>query len=263
MSKVIKGGMYDPSIWVPVKVRMDFVGRVCGSVPASPDIIEKWLAARQPSVKPPASKTIPQTAEEVINTLPDMGEENDALRQGTMVVFQRVEGRLAVRAATIRAHLKDCCSQVQNQLVGRIKGERNFTTRIKNGLYVSGGFRDATGTEFLHVIRDGNPVTKGDGFQERLVHSNTPQGPINAIKQFEYVVRPYIKFAAALLGTSVKAEDLATLMKYGAVHGYGGERSQQEGQYTFEIEVPEGDEVKAFWGDMKAGLEKFAVGTQV
>lgn len=263
MSKVIKGGLYDPSMWTPVKVRLDFVGRLCGSVPASKDIIEKWLGSRQPSVKPPAAKSIPEIVEEVINTLPDMGQENEEIRQGTMVVFQRVDGRLSVRAATLRAHLKDCCSQVQNQLVGRIKGERNFTTRVKNGLYVGGGFRDQLGTEYFHVVRDGGPITEGDGFQERVVHAQTPQGQINAIKQFEYVVRPTIMFAVGLLGASVKPEDLATLLRYGAVHGYGGERSQQEGQYTFELEVPDGDEAKALLEGMRAGMEKFAAGEGV
>jgi len=264
MSMIIKGGLYDPSMWTPVKVRLDFVGRVCGSVPASKDIIEKWLGARTPSVRPPAAKTITEVAEEVINTLPDMGQENDEIRQGTMVVFQRVDGRLSVRAATLRAHLKDCCSQVQNQLVGRIKGERNFTTRVKNGLYVGGGFRDpSSGTEYIHVTRDGGPITEGDGFQERLVHSQTPQGPINAIKQFEFVVRPTIRFAVGLLGTSVKPEDLATILRYGAVHGYGGERSQQEGQYTFELEVPDGNEAKALLAEMSAEMEKFATGERV
>lgn len=263
MSRIITGGLYDPSMWTPVKVRLDFVGRLCGSVPASTDIIEKWLGARTPSARPPAAKTITEVAEEVINTLPDMGKENDAIRQGTMVVLQRVDGRLSVRAATLRAHIKDCCSQVQNQFIGRIKGERNFTTRVKNGLYVSGGFRDVSGTEYIHVTRDGEPVVESDGFQERLVHSNTPQGPIDALKQFEYVVRPSIRFAVGLLGTSVKPEDLATILRYGAVHGYGGERSQQEGQYSFELEVPDGDEAKALLEDMRTGMEKFAAGERV
>ncbi|MBI4063488.1 MAG: hypothetical protein HY401_04215 [Elusimicrobia bacterium] len=241
---VITGGLHDPSMWTPYQVTLNFVGRLCGSVPASKDLIEAWLRSREPSVKPPSAKTIPETAEEVINRLPDMGQENAEIEQRTMIVFERVEGRLAVRAATIRAHLKDCCSQVQNQLVGRIKGERNFTTRVKNGLYIGGGFRDQNGTEMLFLLKGGQPVTEADGFQERLVHAKTPQGQINAIKRFEYVIQPTISFTAFLLGNSVKSEDMAVILRYGAVHGYGGERSQQEGQYAFQIAISAEKEAK-------------------
>jgi hypothetical protein len=240
--KTISGGLHDPAMWTQCKVKLDFVGRLCGSVPGNKELVEAWLKSRQPGVKPPSGKSIPEIAEEVINNLPDMGQENEELEKRTMIVFERVEGRLAVRAATIRAHIKDCCSQVQNQLIGRIRGERNFTTRVKNGLYIGGGFRDPNGTEMLFILKNGKPVTQGDGFQERLVHANTPSGQINAIKRFEYVIQPSIQFTAFLLGSSVKPEDLGTILRYGAVHGYGGERSTQEGQYTFEIELLKGQE---------------------
>ncbi len=236
-NRVWKGSVNDSNIWIPYKVTLTFIGRLCGSVPASENVIAGWLESRKPSAKPPAGKTMSQINEEVINRLPDMEKENAEIQKRSTVIFERVEGRLAVRAATIRAHLKDCTSQVQNQLVGRLKGERNFTTRVKNGLYIGGGFRDESGTEMLFITKEGKPITEGDGFQERMVHASSPQGPINALKQFEYVIKPQLTFNVFLLGESVKIDpDLIKILQYGATHGYGGERSMQEGQYAFEIE---------------------------
>lgn len=245
MNRIITGGIYDSAMWLPHKVTFNFIGRLCGSVPANKDILKTWLDSRKPSVAPPSGKTIAEIAEEVINRLPDMGEESNEVVERTLNVFEQFEGKLAVRAATLRAHIKDCTSQVQNQLVGRIKNERNFTTRVKNGLYIGGNLRDEIGEELVLILKDGQPISKWDGLQERLVHAKTPQGLINAIKQFAYVVQPTLQFTVNLLGKSVKLEDLQTILSYGAVHGYGGERSQQQGQYTFTIEVPEPVKVAA------------------
>jgi len=234
----ITGGLYDPRMWASCKVTLNFVGRVCGSVPASEELVEKWLDSRKPSVRPPSGKSIAQLAEEVINRLPDIDLENQEIEKRTTLVFEQVDGVMAVRAATLRAHIKDCTNQVQNQFIGVIGGERNFTTRVKNGLYVGEGLRD-NGTELVPFLRDGNPIKEIDGFQDRPVHFKTPRGEVSALKRFAYLLRPSLKFTVFILGKSVRPEDLQTILQYGAVHGYGGERSMQEGQYTYEIEFDE------------------------
>lgn len=241
-ANVIEGGPNSEGMWKPCKVTLHFVGKLCGSVPANEDVVKSWLEARKPGVKPPSGKSITEVAEEVINRIPDINEENLELEKRSTIVFEQVDGKLVLRAATVRSHLKDSVNQVQNQFVGRIKGERNFTTRIKNGLYIGGGYRDESGTEVLFIMKDGKPVTKPDGFQERMVHAKSPSGPVNALKRFAYVLRPTVQFTAYLLGNSVTSEDLGMILKYGATHGYGGERSMQEGQYTYRVEVGEADE---------------------
>ena len=227
-------------MWKKYEITLNFIGRLCGSVPANKEVIQSWLESRQPNSKPPSGKSLTAIAEEVINKIPDLDEENQEISKKTLVVFETVENKLAVRAATLRAHLKDCAGQIQNQFVGKIKGERNFTTKIKNGLYVTGGFRDDFGTEMIFILKDKKQLTECDGFQDRLIHAKTPMGQINALKRFAYIVKPSIKFTVQLLGNSVKLDDLNTILQYGGVHGYGGERSQQEGQYTFNIKEVEG-----------------------
>lgn len=234
--KTIEGGLHDPDIWEKYAVTMNFVGRLSGSTPANKETLPSWIESLAPSVRPPsASKSIAEITEEVANRLPNMTDEMNKAEKRSTIVFQQVKNTLVVPAYSLRAHIKDCTSQVQNQLIGRIKGERNFTTRVKNGLYVGGGFYDDNGAEVLQIKRSGKPLATWDGFQEKTVRANTPQGPISALKKFAFILRPTIDFQVFLLGESVKIDDLLLILKYGAVHGYGGERSHQDGQYTFSI----------------------------
>ncbi len=238
MKVLYQGGPFDKEIWNQLKVTWKFVGRLCGSTPTDEDLFETWLKSRSPSVKPPSGKTIPQVLEEVANRTATAIIEKEAMEKRSTVSFQQINGKLVAPEFTIRAHIKDCTSQVQNQFVGRIRGERNFTTRVKNGLYVKGDITDKFGTGHALITRNGRPVKEDqiDGFQERTVHAFTPRGPISALKRFAFIVRPEITFQVALLGKSVKIEDLDLVLKYGATHGYGGERSMGEGRYEYTIE---------------------------
>ena len=242
------GGPFDDSIWNHYRVTWRFVGKLCGSTPFRKDMMEGWLNSRTPSVRPPGGKSTLEIAEEVINRLPDMGEENKELEERKTLVFQQVDRFYAIPANNIRAHLKDCTSQVQNQLVGKIKGERNFTTRVKNGLYVKGDTMDEAGTDVVFISKNGDKISQDKvnfdlnkvmpdriNFMEKTVHASSPQGPISAIKRFAYIVQPEMTFIVSLLGNSVKLDDLVLVLKYGATHGFGGERSAGEGKYVFEI----------------------------
>lgn len=235
---LFSGGPFNEEIWKPYRVTLHFVSRLCGSTPANKEMLQGWLDSRKPSVRPPSGKSVTQLVEEVANRLVDQDVDNAEQEKKSTVTFQSVNNELVVPAFTVRAHIKDCCSQVQNQLTGRIKGERNFTTRVKNGLYVQGDFLDAAGTDVISITRDGRNVKTSqiDGYQERTVHASTPQGPISAIKKFAYLKTPMLTFVVSLLGDSVKPQDLALILRYGATHGYGGERSMGEGRYQFTIE---------------------------
>lgn len=217
-------------IWTEYDVRWDFITRLCGSVPADPEIIEAWIKARAPKVRPAGAKSLEEISEEVFDTIA-AGEAEDA-PEYSVLVFQRFDGVCCMRAATIRAHLKDCARVISAQLMGRIKGERAFSTRVINGLYP-----DET-RYWVPILRpDGQPVTKHDGEADQPIHVRGPRGePQNALKRYEWIVPARMDFRLKVLGTSVREEDIRTLMTYGGVHGYGGERGAGEGKYTFTLE---------------------------
>jgi hypothetical protein len=220
-------------LWTNYRVRMLFITRLCASVPADPEIVKKWLEARQPRVKPAGAKSIEETAEEVIASL-ERGE-GEADQDYSMLVFQRNNGALVQRYGTVRAHYKDCARVLSAQYVDRIQGERAFSTRVTNGVYLD------PRSYWLPITReDGSPVTAADGAFDKAVHAYVPgKGQISALKRFEFIDPPsVIEFTLKVLGgdRTISESDLLTLFEYGGVHGYGGERGDGEGRYLFTLE---------------------------
>jgi hypothetical protein len=217
-------------IWTSYRITWLFLTKLCASVPADPEITKKWLEARQPRVRPAGGRSITEVQEEVFASLAD--EEQS---QQSLLIFQRVDGQLMQRAATVRAHLKDCARVLSAQYIGKIKGERSFATKVINGVYLD------ELEYWLPILRpEGDAIMKADGQLDKAVHVRGPRGePLNAIKCFEFVQPARLDFTLKVLGDSVKRADLETLMQYGGVHGYAGERGDGEGKYTFTIDEVE------------------------
>lgn len=221
-----------PSIWTSYRVTWHFLTRLCGSVPADPEMIQAWIRARQPSVKPPGGKSIQEINDEVLATI-EAGRADEE-PEYSLLQFQRVNGQLVQRYGTVRAHLKDCARVLSAQYIGRVQGERAFSTRVINGVYLDEH-------EYWLPIRrsDGEPVTESDGFMDKAVHVRGPRGePLNALKRIEFIDPPsQLTFTLKVLGKSITESDLQTLMEYGGTHGYAGERSDGEGRYEYELEA--------------------------
>jgi hypothetical protein len=96
-----------PPLWTYYRVSFNFVTRLCGSVPADPEIMKPWLEARAPKVRAPGGKSINEIQEEVFASLPEIPEGEE--EQLSMLVFQRNNGGCVIRAATVRAHIKSLC----------------------------------------------------------------------------------------------------------------------------------------------------------
>lgn len=222
-------------LWKKFRVCWDFVTKLCASVPADPAIRAAWLEARQPKVKPPNSRSLTEINEEVLATLV---QESSAEELGGLLVFQRINGVCVMRAGTIKAHLKECARHLSNQYVGRIQGERAFSTRVINGVYLDPLMY------WIPLLRcDGTPIGEADGRYDKAVHV---QGR-SAIKTIEYIDQARMEFTLWVLTAkgnkpSVGLDDLHILMQYGGVHGYAGERGDGEGRYLFTIEPLEGKE---------------------
>lgn len=218
-----------PSIWTQYRVRWQFLTRLFGSVPADPEIVQKWLEARQPEAKPAGARSIHEINEEVLASLERGPDEPEY----SLLRFQRHGGQLVMRYGTVRAHIKDSARVLSAQYVGRLKGERAFSTRVINGVYLD------EHQYWLGIYNaDGRPLTESDGFADKAVHVKGPRGePLNALKRIEYVEPPcMMKFTLKVLGNSVTEDDLHTLFEFGGTHGYAGERSDGEGRYEYELQ---------------------------
>lgn len=219
-----------PALWAHYRVRFTFLTNLCSSVPADPEIMKKWLDSRKPLVAPPGARSIDEINEEVVASM-ERGE-GEADQSYSMLVFQRDAGHLVMRAATVKAHIKDCARVLSAQFIGRIANERAFSTRVTNGVYLDESIY------WLPLQRpDGAFVTAPDGVKDKPVTVRGPRGTQTAIKRFEYVAAPSnMEFTLKVLGRSVSETDLHHVFTYGGVHGYAGERGDGEGRYTYSIE---------------------------
>jgi len=114
------------------RVRMEFKGRLCGSVPLSSDLIPKWLKSRAPSDKPEEGKPLEEIEKEVLSTVMEkevfdgnLPEEEKAVALG----FQMDNNEFAVRAGTLKAHIKDCALQLARAKVIKITAFRSKIVR--------------------------------------------------------------------------------------------------------------------------------------
>ena len=219
-----------PPLWTNYRVRWTFLTRLCASVPADPEIVKKWVEARQPRVKPAGALSIEEINEEVLASIERGEGESD--QSFSMLVFQRHAGALVMRAATVKAHIKDCARVLSAQYIGRIENERAFSTRVTNAVYL-----DET-IYWLPIVReDGAPVLDADGAYDKPINVKGPRGTMNALKRFEFIEPPAVlAFTLKVLGKSVSETDLHHVFSYGGVHGYAGERGDGEGRYSYSVE---------------------------
>ena len=224
--------------WHVFDLQWNFLTKLCGSVPADPNLIEPWLDSRKPTVKPAGGREIFEIHEEVFQTLAaEAAASEDTQEPPHLLIFQRDNGHLVQRFGTIKAHIKDCSRQISGLYVDKIRGQTSFAVRATNGIYYD------PAQKWVPILRpDGTPVTEPDGIKEKAIHVWSPRGPTNALKAFEFIEPAMMRFQLWVLGKSISEADLDTLFTYGGVHGYAGERGDGEGKYTFSLSRAAGPE---------------------
>jgi len=219
-------------LWTEYRVIWRFLTRVYASVPADPEMVDRWLKARQPRVKPAGARSVEEINEEVLASVERGEGEPD--QTYSMLVFQRHSGNLVMRYGTVRAHIKECARTLSSLFIGKIEGERSFSVRVLAGVYPDP-------TEYwLPITReDGALIREADGAHDKAVHVWTPKGPIAALKRIEYVNPPsQLAFRLRVMTDTISEHDLELIFEYGGVHVYAGERGDGEGRYEFSIERP-------------------------
>lgn len=216
----------DKQLWTAHRVQWSFDGKLCGQTPKNVEMVNSWLMARRPEATPPQARSIPEIQAEVAASMANE-ETVEEVEQRSWLGFQAQNGQLVMRGATVRAHLKDCARIISKMYVGKVKGESTLGWKIVNGLYVK--------EYWVPILRDGIPVTVPDGYMDKAVHVQTRQGPMNALKRIDFLQGVTMTFTLQLL-CGLKHSDIETIMQYGAIHGYAGERSEAEGRYVYEFE---------------------------
>lgn len=218
------------------EVEWQFVGRLCGSVPQTRELIRPWLEARAPDKRPDTGPSLDELEAQIAATVAteDAEQEEDAEEKVQRITlgFQKDETGLFIWGGNPRAHIKDCAQQLATLFKG--KGDTNFKAKVANRCYLM--------EDRVYILRqDGSYVDKPDGWFERAVHVMTPRGPRNSLKRIHYVWQPILRFTLVVLNDGViKEPHLHAILRYGSVHGFGGERSMGEGRYRYTLE-PKGE----------------------
>ena len=217
----------DKQLWTQYQVTWEFHGNLFSSVPKNDEVVEDWLNSRKPKARPPDSRTIQEIQEEVVSTM--LKEETlDEVEERISLGFQFDGTSLVVRGDTIRAHLKECAKTVGQSFVGKIEKEPMLGLKFTRGVYVK--------EYWLPIQRlNGDLATEPDGIADVFVHAQSRSGPVNALKKIDFVSQVQLHFTLMAL-TGIALSDIETVMQYGAIHGYAGERSRAEGRYVFTVQ---------------------------
>lgn len=220
-----------PPFWTLYEVRWDFTTRLCGQTPGNPKLIEDWLKARQPKIRPPSGRSIAQITEEVVATLVEPEADLEEELEAKMLVFQRQNNHIVMRASTTKAHMKDCSRWLSTTYLVREDLEKAFSTKVINGVYP-----DET-QEWIPILRtaDLKPIPKADDYFEQPTHIFGPKGHCDTLKCIGYVEGATMIFRLKVFANLIGQTDLEHLFRYGGVHGYAGERGNGYGRYSATI----------------------------
>jgi len=203
-------------VWKHYTVELEFTTPFAAALPRTRREIAAMLEHRMPASPPEDAVPTEELVEQVARAV-----AADTEPERNWATFPRDDGGIYYEARCVRAHLKDCASQVAGVL-----GLRGLKAQVSNRVYVE--------PQRLRLRRpDGSPISGPDGTEERMIHVLTRLGPRNDIKHIDYVAPPSrLGFTLKVVNDGVVTEAiLRAMFEYGGVHGMGQERSQQWGQY--------------------------------
>jgi hypothetical protein len=223
-------------LFIYYDVRWNFENRLMAGVPADPNIIDRWLKARQASDSKFKNMQSPKVMETLVEEVKGEIPEN-AIPEGAIasyLIFKRTpEQELYLESYQPKAHLKDAA---------RVLGSGIYKKEIS---FLKSKFADRVFIEPEHImirnqktgfILKGQPPIAGDWF-EHPVHVFIPGvGERSALKSNEFIENGSISFMMKVLDDKVITRNiLEELMDYGSIHGFMAERGLGYGRYSYEI----------------------------
>lgn len=222
--------------WDTYDVEIQVDDRLVGGIPIIPegadraDAYEKW--ARGQGVEQDSSFDQPLHDKLAADPeMPVMVAEDEVA--GLQTGFRKGEDGVYIEARQIKAMLKEAAQRLG--IVKKVRGSRQV---LQHDLLV----RAADGSQRLYL-----GVEEPSGHDSRPISVVTPQGPRTAIRRFDYVNQPTVRFVLQVLagrldehGTLntgignglVTEQDLSDMLELGQTLGIGADRSQGAGTYT-------------------------------
>ena len=222
-----------------ITIRWTFENRVMAGIPANEKLIDKWLEVKKASDPKHEKMESPKSLEDLGGEVKDemreafesVPEEAGALYLG----FKRNSDKeLYLESYQVKAHLKDCCRVLGNNVLSSTKSLRSkFADRV----FVT--------PEHIPMMKHDGTVFQGSApiegsWFDHPIHVWSPGvGQRSALKANEYVEGgSYIDFTLKILDDNLITDKIIyTLMDYGKEHGFMSERGLGYGTYSHDFEI--------------------------
>lgn len=224
------------NLWKKYTCTITVKNRLVGGIPTNADLIAGWVQANmKEATKEEREKLVTAT----IDQLPALAEER---AEKTWTTFKADAEGIYFEGRNVKAMLKECANILRDMLVKDDKkvtkaaGEKESKSRYTN-LKSRLAERCFVEEEKIRFTRDGKPVLKPDGNEERAIHVMGPQGPRTALKKVDFVSGPVeLSFTLRTLADGIVDEELLrTLLEFGGYNGLGTDRAMGNG--VFELKT--------------------------
>lgn len=249
------------SLWSKYKVIWTFHTPIFGSMPASEDVLVKWVEQqiKRGRLRPSEGESIEELRDRAIREAAELLPTEKELLEERTLVFERPSWEeissgphpwawasrnsdnkvIAFFGGNIRSHLKECARTLSSLVMAKAEGVKSLSVRFLNGTYVA--------EDWVPVIKEGRFLTLGNMGKPFSVHAIDFRTGVrlNSLKKCEgisppsqvvYTLKIMNKIGGKEVRPIVTEEELGLVMEYGGTHGYGQERGRGYGRYTFEFE---------------------------
>ena len=263
-------------MWTKSRVRFDFLSPLMAGLPKDESALLDFLEAGKPGTRPPEGRSIEEIKTEVLDTLYEAGEVGppgehvfqvwgeEAAKYGGVYDPRSLPdgvpaGALVVRQGTFRAHLKDNARGLSRYYIGRVEGEATFATRLVDTCYYP------PQAYWVPILDQTGAYVPEPQIRRRAkaIRVYTPRGPKSAIKLMDgmwagaaiewplWILTSHVRVRRTRTTAEGKEEkywehkpavieeDLHTVFQFGAVKGYGPERGDGAGRYTYSLKREE------------------------
>ena len=230
MSKQIKTlEQWDVDLWTWFDAVVQVDGRMMGGIPRNKNLLEPWTRAKMEKLKKLPEDAVDEHErkdEEVKGLVLQTKEElADQLIEDEMesqwVGFKKVDGQLVFEARCVKAAFKEAANVLREK--AKIAA---FKSKVAERVFIM--------PKYIPLDRQ-----EPDGWEERPIHVDTPQGPRSALKRSDYVENVVLEFKVKVLDEPLKDKNknlvnpaayLGLLLNYMCDNGFGGDRSQGYGK---------------------------------
>jgi hypothetical protein len=254
-------------MWTRFEVVLEFKNRVIGGIPNDKNLIEAWIGAKMPDK---AADEKQKLVDATVAELPKLAEEK---AEGMWTTFKTDEKGIYLEGRCVKAMYKESANIMRELLIQHEsqtradqakaaakaeeakkaekseedddeeeekKGGKKESRSAKaaksrfTGIKAKLAERLFVEEDKVYLMRsDGSHITKPDGNEEKPIHIMTTQGPRTALKRFDYVNTPVIKFTLRHMNDGiVDLELIQVLLEHSAWNGLGADRSQGNGLFT-------------------------------